>query len=59
MAAPDDFYAALIAMHHGLTEAQSQLVYARLILLLANQIGDLDVLRAAMDKARQGVADQG
>jgi predicted LPLAT superfamily acyltransferase len=56
MAAPDDFYEALIAMHDGLTDADSQLVNARLILLLANHIGDLDVLRAAMDKARDGVA---
>jgi hypothetical protein len=36
MAAPDDFYASLIAMHDGLTDAQSQMVNARLILLLAN-----------------------
>jgi predicted LPLAT superfamily acyltransferase len=52
MAAPDDFYEALIAMHDGLTEAQSHLVNARLILLLANHIGDLDVMRAAMAIAR-------
>jgi hypothetical protein len=56
MAAPDDFYAELIAMHHGLTDAQSQLVNARLILLLANQIGDLDILRAAMAQARAGIS---
>jgi hypothetical protein len=55
MAAPDDFYEALIAMHDGLTEGQSQLVNARLILLLANHIGDLDVLHAAMATARAGV----
>ncbi len=59
IAEPDDFYAALIATHHGLTDAQSQLVNARLVLLLANHIGDLDVLRAAMARARDGVADQG
>jgi Protein of unknown function (DUF2783) len=52
MPAPDDFYEALIAMHEGLTEAQSHLVNARLILLLSNHIGDLDVLRAAMVIAR-------
>ncbi len=56
MDAPDDFYEALIAMHDGLTDADSQLVNARLILLLANHIGDLAVLRAAMDAARAGVA---
>ncbi len=59
MAAPDDFYEALIAMHDGLTDADSQLVNARLILLLANHVGDLDVLRAAMAQARDGVAASG
>jgi hypothetical protein len=53
--APDDFYEAVIAMHRGLTEAQSALVNARLILLLANHIGDADVLRAAMEAAREDV----
>ncbi len=56
MAAPDDFYEALIAMHDSLTDAQSRQVNARLILLLANHIGDLGVLLAAMHKARDGVA---
>jgi hypothetical protein len=56
MAAPDDFYASLIAMHDGLTDAQSQMVNARLILLLANHVGDLAVLREAMDRARDGVS---
>ena len=54
--APDDFYEALIAAHRDLTEEQSQMLNARLILLLANQIGDTDVLRAAIAKAREGVA---
>ena len=39
--APDDFYDELIALHRDLTDAQSALVNARLILLLANHIGDL------------------
>jgi len=39
-----------------LSEAQSRAVNARLILLLANHIGDLRVLREALDAARQGVA---
>ena len=56
IAAPDDFYEALVDMHRGLTEAESHLVNARLILLLANHVGDLAVLREAMDKARAGVA---
>ena len=55
---PDDFYDELIALHRDLTDAQSALVNARLILLLANHIGDLTVLRAAMAAAREGVAPQ-
>ena len=51
----DDFYDALINTHRGLTDAQSELLNARLVLLLANHIGDLDVLREAMALARQGV----
>ena len=55
LARPDDFYEALIDMHRDLTDEQSQLVNAKLILLLGNQIGDLDVLREAMALARRGV----
>ena len=43
-------------MHRDLTPEQSQAANAALILLLANQIGDLDVLRQAMAKARATVA---
>ena len=56
LALPDDFYEALIETHRDLDAAQSQRVNARLILLLANHIGDLDVLREAMQRARAGVA---
>lgn len=52
MANPDDFYEALIDMHRDLDETQSQAVNARLILLLANHIGDMQVLREAMSHAR-------
>ncbi len=55
IAAPDDVYEALIEMHRDLTSEQSLLVNARLILLLANQLGDVEVLRAAMKKAREGI----
>lgn len=55
IAAPDDFYEALIDLHRGLSDAQSALVNAKLILLLANHVGDLDVLRAAMQAAREDV----
>ncbi len=56
IAAPDDFYEALIAAHSDLTEEQSRMLNARLILLLANQIGDTGILRAAIAKAREGAA---
>jgi 3-(3-hydroxy-phenyl)propionate hydroxylase len=52
LTSPDDFYEALIEMHRDLDDAQSQAVNARLILLLANHIGDLQVLRDAMAHAR-------
>ncbi len=55
LAAPDDFYEALLAMHRELTDAQSAHVNAKLILLLANHIGDAEVLRAAMAAARADV----
>ncbi len=56
IAAPDDFYEALIDLHRGLTDGQSALVNAKLVLLLANHVGDADVLRAAMAAARADVA---
>ena len=52
----DDFYEALIDSHRGLDDAQSTALNARLILLLANHIGDLRVLREALAAARQSVA---
>lgn len=55
LALPDDFYEALIDAHRDLDAAQSARVNARLILLLANHIGDLDVLREAMRHARAGI----
>ena len=54
----DDFYEALIDTHRDLSDEQSALVNARLILLLANHIGDLHVLREAMQLARADVAAQ-
>ncbi|MFH5924403.1 DUF2783 domain-containing protein [Roseomonas xinghualingensis] len=59
IAAPDDFYEALLAIHQDLTPEQSRAVDARLILLLCNHIGDLDVLRQAMARAREGIEPAG
>jgi hypothetical protein len=59
LASPDDFYEALIESHRGLSVEQSGMLNAKLILLLANQVGDLDVLRAAIAKAREGIEPAG
>ena len=48
---PDDFYAALIAAHDGLSVAESEALNARLILTLANHIGQQDVLAKALQIA--------
>ena len=50
---PDGFYADLIAAHDGLSDEDSAALNARLILILANQIGDRDVLAQALDAARR------
>lgn len=52
---PDDFYQELVDLHRELSEEQSRQVNAKLILLLANHIGDPQVLREAMTIARRGV----
>jgi hypothetical protein len=49
---PDGFYAALLAAHEGLDDARSEALNARLILILANHIGDPRVLAQALDAAR-------
>ena len=46
-------------MHRGLSEHESALVNAKLILLLANHIGDPQVLEEAMDAAREEIAAEG
>lgn len=51
----DLFYEALLKAHEGLEEEASARLNARLVLLLANQVGDLDTLKAALETARSGV----
>lgn len=50
---PDGFYAAWLQAHEGLSEAQSADLNARLVLLLANQCADQQVLLACIDAARE------
>lgn len=45
---PDAFYAALTEVHRDRSEAESERINARLILLLANHIGDQQVLEEAL-----------
>ena len=47
----DAFYEALIETHRDLSHEQSHQVNAKLVLLLANHIGDLEVLKDAMQRA--------
>ena len=49
---PDDFYAALLETHRDLTTAQSHELNAKLVLLLANHVGDAKVLAQALAAAR-------
>lgn len=48
----DSFYEQLLDAHLGLSPVQSELLNARLILLLANQIGDAQVLAQCIAAAR-------
>ena len=49
--AADDVYADLLAAHDGLTPSESMAFNARMILILANHIGDADVIRHALEEA--------
>jgi hypothetical protein len=53
--APDDFYELLVNAHRDLDPDQSRLVNAKLVLLLANHIGDMTVIAEAISAAREGV----
>lgn len=57
--AADTFYESLIDAHRDLSAAQSHELNAKLVLLLANHIGDAAVLRAALAAARANVLHGG
>lgn len=52
LATPDDVYADLLAAHEGLSKDQSDALNARLILILANHIGDRATVREALEAAK-------
>ncbi len=54
IARPDDMYQMLIDAHAGLDDQASAKLNAKLILLLANHIGEADILAQAIDIARNG-----
>ncbi len=53
IADPDGFYEELLALHEGLNPAESEALNARLILILANHIGDRTILCQAFNAARR------
>ena len=44
---PDGFYEKLLSLHEGRSKDESDAINARLVLILANHIGDREVLREA------------
>jgi len=56
-ARPDDAFRAVVEAHRGLTEEQSADLDAALVLILANHIGDIDVLREAIGLAKRRMID--
>jgi hypothetical protein len=57
VADPDGLYQLLVEAHRDLTADQSRLLNSKLVLLLANHIGDPEVIAAAVTAAREGVAE--
>jgi Protein of unknown function (DUF2783) len=54
---PDDAFRMIVEAHRGISDAQSADLDAALVLVLANHIGDLDVLREAIELAKRRLVD--
>ena len=52
-AKPDDAFRAIVEAHRGLTDAQSADFDSAMVLILANHIGDIEVLREAITLAQR------
>jgi hypothetical protein len=50
---PDAFYEALVGLHDGLDPGESRVVDAELVLVLANHIGDPEILDEAIELVRK------
>ena len=53
---PDALYALLVTLHKDLGEAESALVEARLVLLLAHELGSAERLAELITEARRDIA---
>lgn len=56
VADPDGLYQLLVEAHRDLTAEESQLLNSKLVLLLANHVGEPEVVAAALAAARDGIA---
>jgi hypothetical protein len=56
-ARPDDAFRLVVEAHRGLSDAQSADLDAALVLILANHIGDIEVLGEAIELARRRMVD--
>jgi hypothetical protein len=56
-AKPDDAFRMIVEAHRGISDAQSADLDAALVLVLANHIGNLDVLREAIELAKRRLVD--
>jgi hypothetical protein len=59
IADPDDFYRELIDSQRGLSDAQAEMLTTKLVLILANHVGDRGVLREAIAMARDNTLAYG
>jgi hypothetical protein len=57
-AKPDDAFRMVVEAHRGLSDETSAVFDAALVLVLANHIGDIEVLRDAIAVAKRALADQ-
>ena len=55
---PDDFYARLIELHDGLSSEESHKVNAKVILMLANHVGDTDVLYEVLEYVEKDLGSE-
>jgi predicted protein tyrosine phosphatase len=56
-AKPDDAFRLVVEAHRGLSDETSAALDAALVLVLANHIGDIEVLRDAITLAKRGLPD--